>query len=259
MVQPLTATLITGATSGIGRELANLAAADGCNLVLIARDKKRLSVVAAELTAIYNTKVYALDLDLSQRDFPKKVMAFLKQSHLEIDTLINNAGFGWRGEFTNSDQFEMESMIDLNVTALTSLTRVLLPQLLKSKQGKILNVASIAAFFPGPYMAVYYASKAYVLSFSLGLREELAGTKVSVTALCPGPTRTGFAGRAGLKYSELFRTAVSVESVALAGYSGMKQGKAIVVPGWSHRLMTVLSGLLPSTLQARWVARLQDT
>ena len=195
--------LITGASGGIGEDLARLIAAGGRDVVLLARSAAKLQALADELTRSHRVSSTVVAMDLSAPGAADEVARTLAERRISIDMLVNNAGFGTLGEFAREDPVEQSRMLQVNVVALTMLTRFLLPGMLERRRGRILNVASTAAFQPGPVMAVYYASKAYVLSLSLALTEETAGTGVTVTCLCPGPTRTGFQERAQMGKSRL--------------------------------------------------------
>jgi len=248
--------LITGASSGIGEELARLFAARKYDLVLVARSLDKLQSLSAELSRAHGVQARPLAADLADPAAPPQLFQTLEGA--AIDVLVNNAGFGARGAYARID-YEIEArMIQLNVAALAHLTRLFLPGMLARRSGKVLNVASTAAFVPGPFMAVYYASKAFVLSFSEALAEELQGTGVTVTALCPGPTRTNFAATAGIEDSTLFRTTpqMHARTVALAGYQALMAGRRVVVPGWSNRMTVLSTRLAPRTLLARITRKL---
>src|SRR6266446_5779728 len=222
--------LITGASSGIGLELARLFARDGHDLVLVARGAAKLEQLAAELRGQHNVVVRPLAKDLSQPAAPQEVVAELQAASVNVTVLVNNAGFGSYGFFHETDLANDLQMIQVNVTALTALTKLFLKDMTLARRGRILNVASTAAFQPGPLMAVYYATKAYVLSFSEGIANELKGSGVTVTCLCPGPTTTGFEERANLRQSRLFRGPVlDAKTVALAGYRACMRGKTLVI------------------------------
>jgi len=229
--------LITGSSSGIGLELARLFAADKWDVALVARSEGKLQDLAAELQRAHGIKAHVVAADLAKPDAPANIMAAL--AGVEIDALVNNAGLGIGGEFAKTDlNVELET-IQVNVTALTHLTKLVLPEMIARRRGAILNVASTASFQPGPLMAVYYATKAYVLSFSEAIADELRNSGVTVTALCPGPTETGFASAANMESAALFKMMrpADAKSVARAGYDAMKSGKRIVIPGAKNKLL----------------------
>jgi len=251
---------VSGASSGIGRELADLFAADGHELVLVARREGRLRETAADLEARHGTRAHLVPADLARPDAPEQIGGAVERLGLAIDHLVNNAGFSVYGPFVETDLDAERDLIAVNVTAVTALAKRFLPGMLARGAGRILNVASTAAFQPGPRMAVYYASKAYVLSFSIALSVETAGTGVTVTALCPGPSPTGFAERAGAQRSPLFQRewlSTDPRAVARAGYEGMRRGERIVVPGMIHKAHDLAVRLVPRSLAARVVGRIQ--
>src|SRR6266567_1948716 len=221
------AALVTGASSGIGWEIAKLFAEDHKDLVLVARSRKRLEQLARDLTSAFGVSVRVMVKDLSDSKVPPQIFAELAQVKIEIDALVNNAGFGVYGPFARTDIGKELDMIEVNVKAVTHLTKLALPGMLGRKKGRILNVASTAAFQPGPLMAVYYATKAYVLSFSEAIAEELRDSGVTVTALCPGPTDTGFAAASNMESSRLFHLfrPMSAAKVAAYGYHALRRGK----------------------------------
>ena len=254
------AALVTGASSGIGRELADLFAADGHELVLVARREERLRETAADLEARHGARAHVVPADLARPDAAERIGDAVNRLGLAIDHLVNNAGFSVYGPFAGSDPGAQRDVIAVNVTAVTALARRFLPGMVAQGAGRVLNVASTAAFQPGPRMAVYYASKAYVLSFSLALSVEMRGTGVTVTALCPGPSPTGFAERAGALRTPLFRTkwfSTDPGVVARAGFEGMLRGEEIVVPGVVHKAHDLAVRLVPRSFAARLVARIQ--
>jgi len=244
--------LITGASGGIGLELARLAARDGHDLVLVARNAAKLDEVARYLTGMYGIRAEVIVADLTDPAAPAAILEEVEKRGLGVDVLVNNAGFGDWGLFGRADLARQLAMIQVNVAALTALTRLVLPRMVTQRRGRILNVASTAGFAPGPLMAVYYATKAYVVSFSEAISNELRGTGISVTALCPGPTRTGFAVAAGVVHSNLFSAphVMDVEPVARAGWRGMKRGRTLVVPGLANKFLIQVIRLSP-----RWVVR----
>jgi short-subunit dehydrogenase len=231
--------LVTGASSGIGWELVKLFAEDRCNLVLVARSRKKLEQLGRDLTAAFGISVRVIVKDLATPKAPTEIAQELSSAGVPIDTLVNNAGFGVYGPFSSTDGAKELEMLQVNVVALTHLTKLFLPAMLERRSGRILNVASTAAFQPGPLMAVYYASKAYVLSFSEALSNEVFGSGVTVTALCPGPTDTEFQKEAGLESTRLFHNPFvsDARSVARAGYAGMASGKRVVIPGLANQLV----------------------
>lgn len=241
--------LITGASSGIGKAFAELFAADGCPLVLTARNGVDLLTVQALLEVKYAASVNVIPIDLSAPNSPEELFQELQKQGITVDVLINNAGFGILGAFTETPLPDELSMIDLHVRNLTHLTKLFLPGMLERKQGGILNVASTAAFQPGPFMAVYYATKSYVLSFTEALASELRGTGIRVSALCPGPTETRFANRAKVENSKLFSSSLmNAKAAAYAGYVGYKEGKTVVIPGFRNRLMAASVRFAPRNL-----------
>ena len=251
--------LITGASGGIGYELAKLFAKDHYNLVLVARSSDKLNQVASQLRQQFGLNVEAMALDLAEDQSVKMLFEHLKGEKLEVDVLVNNAGFGVFGEFAEMPEEEVLGQVQLNVVALTHLTRLFLPAMIARRQGKIMNVASTAAFQPGPLMAVYYATKAYVLSFSEALANEVAGTGVVVSCFCPGATDTGFQKRAGIENSRLFKKigAMNVETVARDGYRGLMAGKTLVISGTRNWLVAESVRFAPRkwvTAMSRWVA-----
>jgi hypothetical protein len=239
--------LITGASSGIGAELAKLAAADGYDLVLVARSRPELQALAETLTQRHGTTVRVLPKDLAEARAPQEIFDELERAGVAIEILINNAGFGLYGPLWRNDSDQLHGLLQVNVTALTELCRLFLPQMVARGHGRVLNVASTAAFQPGPLMAAYYASKAYVLSLSEAAANELQGTGVTMTALCPGLTRTRFEQRAGLDLSRLFELVpiADPQSVARAGYRGLMRGKTIVIPGVLNRLVAFSTRVVP--------------
>jgi short-subunit dehydrogenase len=252
--------LITGASSGIGLELASVAAQDRHDLVLVARQRDRLESVARGLAEEYGVKVSVLPVDLAGPVAPADIARELAERGIVVDVLLNNAGVGVYGFFAETPLDRELEMIQVNVTALTHLTKLLLAGMLERRRGRILNVASTAAFQAGPMMAVYYATKAYVLSFSEALANECAGTGVTVTALCPGPTRTEFPQRAGFQPIPLNASLVGAASgVARAGWEGMKRGKRIVIPGIANRAVVQAERLVPRRLVTALTRKVQES
>lgn len=230
--------LVTGASSGIGEALAKVLAREGYDLVLVARRRGALEALGEALTRSHGTTAAVHAMDLSEPFGPKRLYEDLQREGVTVDVLVNNAGFGSHGVFAGTDIAVQLNMIQLNVSALTELTHLFLPGMIERGRGRILNVASTGSFQAGPLMAVYYATKAYVLSFSEAIRDELRRTGVTVTALCPGPTHSEFQERANLAGMRLLSEGLmmSSERVAELGYRGMMKGRSIVVTGWMNRL-----------------------
>jgi hypothetical protein len=239
--------LVTGATGGIGLELARLLAADGFHLILVGRRRDRLDQVAGELGAAHRIGAQVESWDLSEPGTALRLWSDLASRGIRIDVLVNNAGVGLYGALEEQDPAELDGMVQLNVSALTILTRLALPGMRERGWGRILNLASVVGYQPGaPYMAAYYATKAYVLSFTKGLALEVRGSGVSVTALSPGPVETDFDDRAGTRTNVLFKRLpkLSAAAVAKAGYAGMQRGSTVVIPGVLTKLLS-LAGELP--------------
>jgi short-subunit dehydrogenase len=251
--------LITGASGGIGYELAKLFAKDQHNLVLVARNGLRLAQVADELQRQFGVTVKTVAIDLAESNAPQALFSQLQSEGVAADILINNAGYGQFGEFSDVPLVESVGQIQLNITALTALTKLFLEPMLKRRSGWIMNVASTAGFQPGPLMAVYYATKAYVISFSEALANELADKGITVTCLCPGATETGFASRAGNDKTRLFKSLrpMDAKTVARAGYHGLMKGKTLVIPGFRNWLVAESVRVSPRkvvTAVSRWVS-----
>lgn len=231
--------LITGASSGIGKELARYHAAKQGDLVIVARRQEALDALKRELEATHKVTVKCIALDLTADDAPQQLFDQVAAESIEIDYLINNAGFGGHGYFHQREWAKDRSMIQLNIVALTQLTRLFLPGMAERKKGRILNVASTAAFIPGPLQAVYYATKSFVVSFSQAIDEELRSlsANVTVTALCPGAVATEFVASSDLEGNDLWKNAKSPASVAKIGYDAMMKGKLIVINEFSLSFM----------------------
>ncbi len=251
--------LITGASSGIGLELARIFAINNFNLILIARREKRLREIAQELSE-NDISVEIITHDLSDINASEQVFQEINKRRLSVDILVNNAGFGLEGPFSETDWKQESEMIRLNILTLTGLTKHFVRPMVERSKGKILNVASTAAFLPGPYMSVYYATKAYVLSFSKALTYELKDKNIQVSVLCPGPTKTEFQDRAGVQNSTLFsgkRLPISTSrEVAQAGFNGLMKGKTVIIPGLLNRIGVVGSRFSPSSVTNRMVEEL---
>ncbi len=251
--------LITGASGGIGYELALLFARDRYDCILVARSNDKLSALATRLESEFGVKTLVLAKDLSKPSTVDEIYEEVTAAALNVDVLVNNAGFTVYGRFVETDlQTELE-MLQVNVIALTALTKLFLKGMVERRAGRILNLASTASFVPGPLMAAYYASKAYVLSFSEALANEVRGTGVTVTALAPGPTRTGFQKRGQLEDSRLVQGQIAdAASVALAGYHGLMAGKTIVIPGFTNKLVPWIARVSPRGAVTRVVRRMQE-
>lgn len=245
-------TLVTGASAGLGASFARACAARGDELVLVARRKERLDALVDEVG-----RAHAFSLDLSTPDAPARLVELLDMRGLHVRTLINNAGFGLTGRFSDLPGDRQAEMIDLNVRTLTRLTHLVLPSMLERREGGILNIASTAAFQPGPGFAVYFATKAFVLSFTEALHQEMAGSGVKVSALCPGPTRTEFGSVAGVTSAAFDRFSADADSVVQAGLAGLERNEAVIVPGLVNKLGTQGGRLLPRAVMRRIVASLK--
>jgi hypothetical protein len=251
--------LVTGASGGIGEELARLFAADGHDLVLVARSRDRLARLSEELAGKHGVAARVLAADLARPEAPREIFEELAAGGVSVDALVNNAGFGSYGLFAETDLKSELDLLRVNVVALTHLSKLFLPGMIARRRGYVMQVASTAAFQPGPLMAVYYASKAYVLSFSEALSNECEGTGVVVSALCPGPTETGFVAAAGMGDSKLFdRAVMDARTVAVEGYRGMLAGKTVVIPGLRNNLLARSIGFFPRSLVTRVVRRIQE-
>lgn len=251
--------LITGASVGIGRELAKEFARDRYDLILVARDEPRLNEVARECEAISGRSARVHIKDLSKTASPRELFDELQMMRAQVDVLVNNAGFGLSGPFVDLDLQKQLDMIQVNVTSLVHLTHLFLPAMIGRRTGGVLNVASTAAFQPGAYMAVYYASKALVLSFSEAISHELRRTGIKVTALCPGPTHTEFQRRANLQAARMFKSMPFVvqdaDTVARTGYLAFKRGKPVVVSGFLNKLQTQSVRFAPRGVVRRIAAK----
>jgi short-subunit dehydrogenase len=244
--------LITGASSGIGRELAKCFAQDGTRIALVARSGGALQNLADELRKAHKVDARVFTVDLARPDAPSQVLSQMQTAGFKVDVLVNNAGFGAQGRFFELPLERQMQMVQLNVTTLTQLTRLFLPGMVERRRGGVLNVASTAAFQAGPNMAVYYATKAYVLSFSEALAEEVSGTGVTVTALCPGPTHTNLTAASGMRTSRLFNlSAMSAEAVARIGYAAFRKGRVVAIAGFRNQLLAFLVRLAPRVVPRR--------
>jgi short-subunit dehydrogenase len=256
--QPRRVGLVTGASGGIGSDIARVLARRGHDLALVARRRDKLEALADEIETLGRPRPLVIALDLGAPDAAATLADELAGAGASVDILVNNAGFGLAGDVASLDAAEQLAVIDLNVGALVAVTLRLLPDLIACR-GRILNVASTAAFLPGPGMAVYYATKAFVLSFSEALTQELRRQGVTVSVLCPGPTATGFVDRAGLDSADLFKRFPQMSSmqVAEAGVAGLMAGRRVILPGLMNKLTGWLVPLVPHALVLPVVAHLQ--
>ena len=255
MNDPEGAALVTGASAGIGRSLAREFAAGGYDLVVVARREEQLVELAEELRAEHGIEVHTIPMDLAEPRAARKLYDAVAERGVRIDVLVNNVGVAAYGRFDETDLDRELAQLRLNVELPMHLTKLYLPEMIERDEGSVLNVASMAAFFPGPQMAGYYASKAYLLQLSEALATELRGTGVSVTTLCPGPVRTEFQERAGMQDTLVgSRYTHSIEEVARAGYRGAMKGRLVAVPGLSMRVLSVLARLSPRRLQRHLAA-----
>ena len=245
--------LITGASSGIGLELARIHASKQGTCIIVARSEEKLMELKKEIESTYNTAVIVYSCDLSKEEQVESLINMIHKEGHQVDYLINNAGFGDYGLFHETEWSKEKMMIDLNVKTLTHLTKAFLPGMVERGSGKIMNVASTAAFQPGPYMAVYFATKNYVLSFSEGIARELKGTGVTVTALCPGPTESNFQKNAEMEDSKMVKSMKmpSSRQVAEYGYKAMLKGKTVAIEGFLNYIMANSPRLMPRN----WVTK----
>lgn len=252
--------LITGASTGIGYEFVKIFAAKNYNLVLVARNEEKLKQIAQELKEHHQIKVKIIVEDLSLPNAADAVLAELEKDNIHIDILVNNAGIGLQGFFAETSLKKELDMIQLNIVALTQLTKLFLPAMIKNKYGKILNVASVAGFFPGPCMSVYFASKAYVLSFSQAINNELEGTGVSCTALCPGGTKTDFFKSGEMENSQLAQNMKMADpaTVAQEGYEGLMKNKPIVICGLYNKIQIFAIRFIPRFILTRITRRVHE-
>ena len=251
--------LITGASSGIGMGLAKLFAADGSDLVLVARREDRLNELAEELKSEHGIEVHVLPKDLSKKTSPNEIFNHLKKEKIEIDVLVNNAGFGSRGMVSELDTDLQVDMVQVNAAALTHLTSLFLPGIIERGQGGILNVGSLAGFQPGPNLAVYFATKAYVLSFTEALAEEISNPNIKVSCFAPGPVKTEFGEKSDLEDSLLFKLSLmDLEPAVKAGYEGFRKGKTIVIPGLKQQIVPFLNRFTPRLIVRKIAKKLNS-
>ena len=252
--------LITGASSGIGWELAHCFAADSSRLILVARNTQAMGTLAEKLRQAHGVEVIVLTFDLSRPETPQRIFAEILSRSLTVDVLVNNAGFGANGAFAELPVERQIEMVQVNITALMELTSMFLPAMIARNRGGILNVGSVAGFQPGPGMTVYFATKAFVLSFTEALAEELRTTQLKVSVLCPGPTESNFGMVArGEKERQRKVTKMTAQAVAESGHRAFRNGKVTVVTGWTNRLFVFLVRLTPRWLPRRIVAKFNQT
>lgn len=252
--------LITGAASGIGYELARIFAHDKYNLVLVDRNHLKLTEITGDFQEKFDIFVKIISKDLSKSNSPEEIFTELQQDGIQVDVLVNNVGFGTYGLFNETNLNDELEMLQVNLVCLTHLTKLFLKNMVKQGDGKILNVASSAAFQPGPLMAVYFATKAYVLSFSEALANELQGTGVTVTVMCPGTTESAFHERTGMADSELIKkkNMMGAETVARIGYHALMKGKTIVIPGILNKILAKSVRFIPRSLVTKIVRKMQE-
>ncbi|MBN1119575.1 MAG: SDR family oxidoreductase [Anaerolineae bacterium] len=250
--------LITGASSGIGLELARQFAKDNYDLVLVARRKEKLDALAAELSDQHGIEVMVLPKDLSDPAAPCEIHDELQQAGVEVEALVNNAGISVYGPLAESDCGKNLDVMQINVNALTHLTHLFLPAMVERGHGKIVNIGSTGSFAPGPLNSVYCATKAYVLSFTEAVAEELRGTGVTATVICPGATHTEFAGKYGVEDTPIFQHSMSAAQVAEIGYRAVRRGRRVVVTGFRNQLLAYSIPFAPRSIVARVSKRLMS-
>ena len=251
--------LITGASSGIGLELARCFAADGSRLVLVSRKGTALEELATELRKAHKIQAQVITADLALPDAPNRLLAHLQAAGLKVDVLVNNAGIGAQGRFAELPLGRQLEMLQVNITSLTHLTRLLLPGMIERRRGGILNVASTASFQPGPGMGVYYATKAYVLSFTEALAEELSGMGITVTAVCPGPTATNFGAAANMRTLGMVKkVSMTAASVAQIGHRDFRRGKVVSITGARNKFPAFLVRFFPRAMVRKVTKRLNN-
>ena len=249
--------LVTGASSGIGLELARCFAAEGCRLILVARKGIALESLADELRKAHKIQAQVFTADLAQPETPPRLLAHLHSAGIKVDVLVNNAGFGAQGQFSELPLQRQLDMLQVNVTSLVHLTGLMLPGMIERRRGSVLNVASTAAFQPGPGMAIYYATKAFVLSFTEALAEELSGTALKVSALCPGPTTTNFGAAAGGRFRPIAgKVAMSAASVARLGHRAFRRGRVVAITGFRNQLPAFAVRFAPRAMVRKITRRL---
>lgn len=250
--------LITGASSGIGKELARIHASNGNNVILVARRTEQLEELAKEIEGKYNVKTLVLTADLGKTEEVQSLISTIKSKGIFVNYLFNNAGFGGWGKFADRPASDDHQMIAVNVQALTALTHGFLPEMIEKNEGKILHTASTAGFIPGPLQATYFATKAFVVSLTKATNYELRNTNISVTALCPGPVKTEFEFAAGMGNAKMFEKGADAYSTALKGYKAMMNGKTIVISDFGFRILVkYLAPFIPEAFVLKVVEKIQ--
>lgn len=257
--KPNKTALITGASSGIGYDMSSVFAESGYNVVLIARNKEKLEALANQAREMFGVSARVITKDLTEPHAADEIYRELEHEGIEIDVLVNNAGYGLLGDFAFTSKADELGMIQLNIAAVAHLTKLFLPSMIKRGSGRILNIASVAGFQPGPLMTNYSATKAYVVSFSVGLAEEVRENGITVSVLCPGPTFTGFQERAGI-HGNSFLKFLFADSrvVARSGYEGLMAGKTVIIPGFFNRIGVFVSRVAPLSLTSRFLRRYRE-
>ncbi|ERG66805.1 SDR family NAD(P)-dependent oxidoreductase [Exiguobacterium chiriqhucha] len=252
--------LITGVSGGIGKELADRFARVGHEMVLVSRNEEKMNMLAEQYRTTYGVGVTVIAKDIGTPGVPEAIFKELQEKQIHVDYLVNNAGFGLYGKFLETDINQEANMIDVNIKALTAMTKLFLPGMVERNRGGVMNVSSMVGFFPGPLMSVYHATKSYVLSFTEALANEVSNTNVTVTALCPGLTSTGFVDRSGMQASNLVRSGTIMEAgrVADIGYRGFMNGKTLIIPGRRNRLVAFLPRLLSRQRVTQMMRTMQD-
>ncbi|AWK50312.1 short-chain dehydrogenase [Clostridium beijerinckii] len=249
-------TLITGGTEGIGLELAKLFAADNHNLIIVARNQEKLEAIKVKFEKEYKITVEIIQTDLCVDKFCEKIIKVVEEKKFIVDNLINNAGIGGFGFFSGSDDGFEEKLININIIALTTLTKYFIKDMIKRQTGGILNVASTAAFIGGPKMAMYYSSKAYVLSLTEAIHDEVENLGVKVSCLCPGPVKTSFQEKSGIRKSEKAKKyLMDASKVAEEAYLGFWKGKTIIIPGYKNKLLILVNKLIPRLLSRKVILK----
>ena len=250
--------LITGASSGIGKELARIHASNGNNVILVARRTEQLQELANEIEGKYNVKTWVISADLGKIDEVHSLISTIKSKDIFVNYLFNNAGFGGWGKFADRSASDDHQMIAVNVQALTALTHGFLPEMIKKNEGRILHTASTAGFIPGPLQATYFATKAFVVSLTKATNYELRKTNISVTALCPGPVKTEFEFAAGMGNAKMFENGADAYSTALKGYKAMMKGKTIIISDFGFRILVkYLAPFIPEAFVLKVVEKIQ--